>query len=502
MKKYIVSILVASVFLLGAPFLAPKASAADLNIRDFINLLVAIGVITPEKMPAVNAYLLALDSSNSNPITPVRACVVEGGTVTGSVSPAYATACCSGLVAQYPTAQYPNAVVPGASGVCVRPNSQQPSITILSPDGGETYKKESKITVNWQTKNVPSSFKFDVIRLRDYFNGGEYNLATNVKNDGQEIIVLKNIPEGAYTLEMKAYLDNVLVMDSSDSYFKVVSVNPEPQLITESIKCVFKNNDSNLIQSCYTQNKDGKKYTFSGTDTTGGEVTGYQNERMTWKSSCGGYDYSIMDGNNDYAYFNCQSTQPSITILSPNGGETYSVGETMRIKWGTENLGSLDVELDLIDKGGNVVRDIVGPMYDKGSYSWFIPKDIIPQGTTGAFRIMISSVDKGPSAQDFSDSYFKIVSIIQPTATILTSSRITATSPYIIGTASGVNQIGIVLSSESGDKVYGSGMIPVVNGKWSVTVTPALPLGNYTIYVFDADNDKLTSKSLSIVSSI
>jgi predicted GH43/DUF377 family glycosyl hydrolase len=65
MKKYIVSILIASVFLIGAPFLAPKTLAADLNIRDFINLLVAIGVITPDKMPAVNAFL-ATFSENEN----------------------------------------------------------------------------------------------------------------------------------------------------------------------------------------------------------------------------------------------------------------------------------------------------------------------------------------------------------------------------------------------------------------------------------------------------
>lgn len=64
MKKYIVSILVASVFLISAPLAINQASATDLNIRDFINLLVAIGVITPDKMPMVNAYL-ALQNNTS-----------------------------------------------------------------------------------------------------------------------------------------------------------------------------------------------------------------------------------------------------------------------------------------------------------------------------------------------------------------------------------------------------------------------------------------------------
>ncbi len=64
MKKYIISILVASVFLMGAPFAINSVSAQNLSIRDFINLLVAIGVITPEKMPAVNAYLATLDGAD------------------------------------------------------------------------------------------------------------------------------------------------------------------------------------------------------------------------------------------------------------------------------------------------------------------------------------------------------------------------------------------------------------------------------------------------------
>ncbi len=65
MKKSIVTILVISVFMISAPFLVGKASAADMSIRDFINLLVAIGVIPTEKMPAVNAYLATLDDNHS-----------------------------------------------------------------------------------------------------------------------------------------------------------------------------------------------------------------------------------------------------------------------------------------------------------------------------------------------------------------------------------------------------------------------------------------------------
>lgn len=65
MKKYIVSILVASLFLIGTPFVAQKAFAAEMSIRDFISLLVIIGVIPQDKIPAVNAYLATLDNNQA-----------------------------------------------------------------------------------------------------------------------------------------------------------------------------------------------------------------------------------------------------------------------------------------------------------------------------------------------------------------------------------------------------------------------------------------------------
>ena len=93
------------------------------------------------------------------------------------------------------------------------------------------------------------------------------------------------------------------------------------------------------------------------------------------------------------------------------------------------------------------------------------------------------------------------VSSTQPSATILTSTQVTNQTPYIIGTASGVNQVGVVLSSQYGDKAYASGLIPVINGNWSVTVSPAIALGQYTVYVYDANNNQLAKSSLNIVAS-
>lgn len=61
MKKYIISLLIALVLLAGLPLVSSKAQAAELSIRDLINLLILIDVIPQSKVSAVNAFLKSLD---------------------------------------------------------------------------------------------------------------------------------------------------------------------------------------------------------------------------------------------------------------------------------------------------------------------------------------------------------------------------------------------------------------------------------------------------------
>ena len=89
----------------------------------------------------------------------------------------------------------------------------------------------------------------------------------------------------------------------------------------------------------------------------------------------------------------------------------------------------------------------------------------------------------------------------KPTAT-LNKSSLTATSgnPTISGSATGLSKIGISIGN--GDKVYGSGLIPVKSNKWSVTVEPALVNGTYTVQVYSPENKELTTGKLKVTGSI
>ena len=96
----------------------------------------------------------------------------------------------------------------------------------------------------------------------------------------------------------------------------------------------------------------------------------------------------------------------AVTVVSPNGGEKLEKGATYQITWSAVNFGSLAVDIDLVDNNGYITRNIVNNIANSGSYTWSIPQDL----PSGSYKILVSSFDKGPSAQDYSDNYFTIFS--------------------------------------------------------------------------------------------
>lgn len=265
----------------------------------------------------------------------------------------------------------------------------QPSITIISPNGGGYYKNDgSQIDVTWKTTNVPSNQKFDVIRLREYPNGKEYNLVSGVVNDGNEkISIPKTVPAGAYTLEIKTYVGNTLVMDSSDSYFK----------ISDSV------------------------------------------------------------------------IKPSITVISPNGGETAVANKTMNVKWSSQNLGNLNINIDLVNRAEYIVANLANNISNTGSYTVSIPSDL----EDGLYKIMVSTNDKGPSVVDNGDGYFSTINGVTKSKIVIKSVQYSPASPKVNDWITAT-----VVVSNDGSQDYKTPFKVNVQGK-TVTI-PALAAGAKT----------------------
>ena len=122
------------------------------------------------------------------------------------------------------------------------------------------------------------------------------------------------------------------------------------------------------------------------------------------------------------------STQPSITVTYPNGGETFIAGEPLRATWRSQNLASdgyhnVTVGIESASKGGITYKYEVDP--NSGSYTLIIPASV-QQGND--YKVVVS----GAYARDTSDSTFTIAPsqtvTVQPPAS-------SAASVYLGGSA-------------------------------------------------------------------
>ncbi|MCF7921043.1 MAG: C10 family peptidase [Candidatus Cloacimonetes bacterium] len=142
----------------------------------------------------------------------------------------------------------------------------------------------------------------------------------------------------------------------------------------------------------------------------GYQGTDYFHLNWGWSGSYNGYFFldDMTPGSHSYnlehaAIFNLQpALVPVITVLTPNGGESFGLGDTVNITWESEDTGS-DVQIMLYDGNGlDTVLSSQTP--DDGSFNWVIPAYF---ATGDLYRIkVVDSSDN--SVYDYSDGYFSI----------------------------------------------------------------------------------------------
>jgi len=291
-----------------------------------------------------------------------------------------------------------------------------PSITLLSPNGGESYTPGQQITATWTSCNIPTTNMVAFNLLEPLINNnaayGLNNLSGSFVslNDGQETIIIPNDigvigwPYGKnYKIKIIATLqnpNNSSVEDSSDNLFiinrptntpsdiktemsvvsnptaSVSKANPSAQAISvASPQAVFnriirvgtKGEDVKVIQQILkdkgylstTAKVDGsygpvtsaavkqfQKVNGLGADGSVGPKTLEKINTSTITSTA-----VIPTGLTPIPVSTCtKNSEPSITLLSPNGGEVFTEGQHVRVTWTTNcipasSLGSIILQV-------------------------------------------------------------------------------------------------------------------------------------------------------------
>ncbi|MBI2100770.1 MAG: PKD domain-containing protein [Candidatus Vogelbacteria bacterium] len=134
-----------------------------------------------------------------------------------------------------------------------------PAITVVSPNGGESWFKDGQTNqISWIQKNIPSDINIEIV-FRYFPDDNPFskifydNLEINSSSDfgGKASISLSNtpgcltgdiwsrtsgkfcFPPGVYTLKVKANEGNIVAEDWSDSYFKIYDSSQPPAPVAD-----------------------------------------------------------------------------------------------------------------------------------------------------------------------------------------------------------------------------------------------------------------------------
>ena len=321
-----------------------------------------------------------------------------------------------------------------------------PSLTVLSPNGGETLSRSTNGSfgnIQWKSENMKSSDLVN-IDLISSFSTGEIvrkNIASNIKNSGKFAWKSTPIGFGDYKVRVSSSSSPDSLYDVSDFTFLV---NPTSlkisspkggetfsQTNSNGVITTIKWNTENLLPSDfvriflvhYVEGSASEIKKLGEVKNSGSFI--WKTDKKNLLPENGFYSIYISTvsdypNQEDHAcdvscattgefYLNSPAAKkPSLTVISPNGGETLSRstnGSFGNIQWKSENMKSSElVNIDLIQKfsTGEVVRgNIATNVKNSGKFAW--KSDYIESGN---YAIKISSPSLGIS--DNSNNNFSI----------------------------------------------------------------------------------------------
>jgi len=195
-----------------------------------------------------------------------------------------------------------------------------PSITVLSPNGGEKYVVGDTVIVKYTTTALPPYSI--IVKMIDNYGNGVTNLPITTISDGSSFSfkIPTTTNRGLYKIEVSNNI-GTYIADQSDNYFSIVA----------------------------------------------------------------------------------SATEPTITVVSPNGGENYNVGDSVNVKFVTTAPTPYNLAVKLIDSYGNIIRNLPIAMTGTNSLSFKIPSG----ASIGKNKIELSN-DGNIYIADQSDDYFTI----------------------------------------------------------------------------------------------
>jgi hypothetical protein len=291
----------------------------------------------------------------------------------------------------------------------------QPAITVTSPNGGESWQIGSTQTITWTSSNLTGTVKIDL----STDGGVSYPtvIAAGTANDGSEPWTVA----GPVTAQARVRVSSVVlptVLDASNANLSIVqpsitltSPNGGENWVigsTQSMTWTSANLTGNVKLELSTDG--GATYpTVIASSTANDGIESWVVSGQAGSTARTRVTSVSLPSVQDASDANFTLLQPTVTVTSPNGGESWIAGSAQTVQWSSSNL-SGNVNIDLSTDGGTSFPIVVASNTpNDGSEAWTVSA----VGTTTA-RVRVSSVSTG-SVSDASNTNF---TIIQPSITV------------------------------------------------------------------------------------
>ncbi len=374
-----------------------------------------------------------------------------------------------------------------------------PRLTLLKPNGGEIFPIAKTDTIKWTSSNVVN-----------------VKLEFTTDNGVAWIPIANSTPAaaGSYLWSVPPYpstnckvrisdVTNSLVADTSNNPFTIILptltvLKPNGGEVfvvgkTDTIKWTSTYVDNVQIQYSTDNSTTWTTIVASTPANTGSFLWTIPNTPSTnckvWISDVAKVATSKMSTNN------FSIVLPKITVLKPNGGESFIIGKTDTIKWSSSNVVNVKLEYS-IDNGTNWISILASTPASAGSFVWTIPN-------TPSTNCLVKVSDVANiSLPDVSDNVF---SIILPQITLIRpnggENLIVGKTDTIKWSSSNVTSVKLEYHIDKTNWITITESTPAANGSFIWTI-PNTPSPNCEVRISDAANTTFADTSDSPFSII
>lgn len=334
----------------------------------------------------------------------------------------------------------------------------KPTVTILTPNGGEEMVPTDTTQIRWSSTFVPPTIS---IQLQYSSNsgaswtniGGPIASPNNQQNSINWIVPNNPGPNPITTNLIRGMLVTRTEGDTTDATFTIRPTPIVDLLLPAGGETFYVGRTTTVTWNARTVD-----YVMLDYSTDGG--INWQVVVPRVPSYVGQYEWTIPNTLTNSAIMRLSDpTRPrftdrsnvfsivkdSVTVLSPNGGESYQLGAPVTVNWYSQNIGTVKVEFS--SNGGSTWTQ-VGSGINAGNFTYsFTPAEV----PTEQALVRVTS-EQNSVRSDVSDAFFRIA----PAANIVVytpvaGDRLVRNSTSVITwQADGINKVNILYSSNGG----------------------------------------------------